>query len=274
LAIAGAAAIALAAPAAASITGVCLDGSIFIVQRLEAVPCREHKLVDPSDVPPVKPQYLPRPYGWEKFNRRNDPNNPYNLIQSPPPIPAATTAPSREEPTAQEAEPSAIRVPQRSEFQTEASSPRGLQLGLQDTELRDLSMIVELSQSRAPAAIQARDSMGRLRLARSRAFEERMRGQLLDRGHSGEQPVVLFVADADADGGGSFYGNLTFVQGSVAFQPSAEDPYQLGVMQGHLGSLSDGTDVLGYVILPEHMNLSEPLDIYWNDRQITATLQP
>ena len=121
LAIAGAAAIALAAPAAASITGVCLDGSIFIVQRLEAVPCREHKLVDPSDVPPVKPQYLPRPYGWEKFNRRNDPNNPYNLIQSPPPIPAATTAPSREEPTAQEAEPSEIRVPQRSEFQTEAS---------------------------------------------------------------------------------------------------------------------------------------------------------
>jgi hypothetical protein len=27
-------------------------------------------------------------------------------------------------------------------------------------------------------------------------------------------------------------------------------------------------------VLPEHMDLSQPMDIYWNDRQVTATLRP
>ena len=48
-------------------------------------------------MPPIKPQNLPRPYGWEKFHRQNDPNNPYNLVEdigSPPtPPPSAQTAP-------------------------------------------------------------------------------------------------------------------------------------------------------------------------------------
>lgn len=270
LALGSVAAIALASPSTASVTGVCPDGSIFIVQRIEAVPCREHKLVDPSSVPPVKPQYLPRPYGWEVFNRRNDPNNPYNLIQSnPAPLPSSPQpSPARE--AAKAPAPPETRVQSRPEFRSDSGAPEGPELGLQATELQDLATIVELSQRRAPAAIEARGAEGRLRLARSAAFEARMRSQLLDHGRSGDQPVVLFVADA----GGTFHGNLTFVQGTMAFHPSADDPFELGVIRGSLGSPTDDTDVLGYVILPEHMKLSQPLDIYWNDRQITTTLQP
>ena len=37
-----------------------------------------------SSRPPLKPEFLPRPYGWEVFNRESDPNNPYNLIDAAP----------------------------------------------------------------------------------------------------------------------------------------------------------------------------------------------
>ena len=93
-----------AAPAGAAITGVCPDGSIFIVQSSDAIPCSQAKRVEPSDVPPIQPELLPRPYGWERFQREADPNNPYNLIegQSPrasaPPPPALPRVPSRRPP--------------------------------------------------------------------------------------------------------------------------------------------------------------------------------
>jgi hypothetical protein len=31
---------------------------------------------------------------------------------------------------------------------------------------------------------------------------------------------------------------------------------------------------LGYVVLPGATDLAEPMDIYWNDRRITAVLAP
>src|SRR5215475_8749804 len=93
-------ALALAAPAGAAISGVCPDGSIFIVQNSDAIPCREAKRVDPQDLPPLQPELLPRPYGWERFNRLADPNNPYNLVDTaappgatPPAPPAPATTP-------------------------------------------------------------------------------------------------------------------------------------------------------------------------------------
>ncbi len=256
---------------------------MFIVQRAESVPCRNAKAVDPSDVPPMKPEYLPRPYGWEIFYRRNDPNNPYNLIQQQPPEPPAPVhrAPddqndprlSREQPVNE------ARVPKRSELQG-GSAPvvrseersDGLVLDLVDAEVEDLAMIVELSQRGTPAAFTDDGSRGRVRLARSLAFEGRMREHLAGRGHASGGPVVLFVADADS--GGSFYGNLTFVQNGIAFHPSNENPYELGVIRGRLGPLENGSSVLGYVVLPERLDPSHPIDVYWNDRQLTATFQP
>ena len=99
-----------------------------------------------------------------------------------------------------------------------------------------------------------------------------MREHLVGRGHASGGPVVLFVADADS--GGSFYGNLTFVQDGIAFHPSNDNPSELGVIRGGLGPLENGSSVLGYVVLPERLDPSHPIDVYWNDRQLTATFQP
>ena len=84
--------------------------------------------------------------------------------------------------------------------------------------------------------------------------------------------MVLFSADTQV--AGSFYGNLTFVQGHIAYQPDSDNPFQLGLLHGTMGELALDDPVLGYVVLPEHIDLSQPLDIYWNDLQITATLTP
>jgi hypothetical protein len=46
------------------------------------------------------------------------------------------------------------------------------------------------------------------------------------------------------------------------------------VIRGQLGPLENGSSVLGYVILPERLDPSYPIDVYWNDRQLTATFQP
>jgi len=279
LAVAG---VSLAAAGSASVTGVCPDGSMFIVQRPESVPCREAKAVDPSDVPPMKPQYLPRPYGWEVFYRKNDPNNPYNLIEGQPVEPPTPVHPtrdngsdpklSREQPVNENWVPAQPNPQSASVPVTPPESPTvESSLNLKDEEVDDLAMIVELSQRRAPASF-SDGSQGRVRLARSLAFEARIREHLGGNGQASNGPVVLFVADADS--GGSFYGNLTFVQNGVAFHPSSDDPYQLGVIRGRLGPLENGHGVLGYVVLPERLDPSLPIDVYWNDRQLTAIFQP
>jgi len=275
-------ALAAAASGSASVTGVCPDGSMFIVQRAESVPCRDAKAVDPSDVPPMKPEYLPRPFGWEVFYRKNDPNNPYNLIQGQPvepPAPAPRAQPRPGDPQPPIEQPLQQGwAPERSDLQkgsepvarVEArTEPAGLELA--DSEAEDLAMIVELSQRRAPASFADDGSQGGMRLARSLAFEARMREHLARSGRA-SGPVVLFVADAGSQGG--FYGNLTFVQDGIAFHPSREDPDQLGVIRGRLGPLENGASVLGYVVLPERLDTSHPIDVYWNDRQLTAIFQP
>ena len=64
---------ALLAPAAqAAISGVCPDGSIYIVQEEAQIPCSDSKRVEPHEVPPLRPQYLPTPYTWQVWNERHD----------------------------------------------------------------------------------------------------------------------------------------------------------------------------------------------------------
>ena len=60
----------------------------------------------------------------------------------------------------------------------------------------------------------------------------------------------------------------------MAFHPDPADPLQFGVLAGAQGALAPGESVLGYVVLPSHVDLAQPLDVYWDDRRITATLQP
>lgn len=281
--VAAASFLSVASPGSASVTGVCPDGSMFIVQRAESVPCRDAKAVEPSDVPPMKPEYLPRPYGWEVFYRKNDPNNPYNLIHEQPPERPAPVERNQGDPNdpplPREPSVNEARVPERSVLQSGLAPVAGSQgridgsaLDLLGTEVDDLAMIVELSQRGTPASFTDDGSRGRVRFARSLAFEARIREHLVGRGRASGGPVVLFSADADSRG--SFYGNLTFVQDGIAFHPSNDDPYELGVIRGQLGPLENGRSVLGYVVLPERLDPSRPMDVYWNDRQLTATFQP
>jgi hypothetical protein len=271
--------------AAESISGVCPDGSIFIVQSPSAIPCSEARRVEPGRVPPIKPEYLPRPYAWQVFQKRQDPNNPYNLVEAGraepdaarPPEPARAPSPGGEPATAPVA---AGAAPAQVAAVAPATPPAPrpfapADLGLGNDEIRDLVAIVELSQERAPALLAEPNAGGPglvLRLARSAAFEGRLRDAWASAGRPGGGPVVLFAAEARS--AVEFYANLTFVQGHVAFHPDPEDARQIGVLRGRQGALAAGEISLGYVVLPAQTDLAQPIDIYWNDRRITATLAP
>jgi hypothetical protein len=278
--------------ASSAITGVCPDGSIFIVQQARDIPCPAAKRVDPNDVPPLNPEFLPRPYGWELFNRETDPNNPYNLVDSArlrggegPVSPAGAPPTSGGQPVApgQAAQPAAPPVPEVAMAPapgqaTPATDPRGkiVDVGLSPGDLADLGTIVDLMQQKAPATLVRPDESGGrravLRVARSFAFERHLLPVLDAQGTPGDGLVVLVRAVADDRV--AFFGNLTFVQGHVAFHPDTASPGQFGVLDGALGRLDAGDSVLAYTVLPQHMDLTEPIDIYWDDRRITATLLP
>jgi len=157
-----------------------------------------------------------------------------------------------------------------------APAARGLDLALAEQDVQDLASIVELMQQRAPATVVKREHLDArptvLSLARSPAFEERVRDALARRGTPAGGPVVLF--SAVAGNRDAFYGNLTFVQGHVAFHPDTDDPAQFGVLDGRLGDQGPADRVLGYAVLPANVDVARPLDIYWDDRQVTATLHP
>lgn len=264
-----------AAPAVAeSITGLCPDGSVFIVQRASAIPCKEARLVEPHEVPPMRPEYLPRPYNWQVYNEIQDPNNPYNLVESarkvremrgdgpPPGLPGT---------------PPAVEAAQAPAQPAIARSFEPQDLGLSDGELRDLFLIVELSQDHAPAAFvqHGAEGVGELyvALAHSAVFERRLHAEWdTAPDEPGGGPVLLFSAVArDAT---EFHGNLTFVQGHLTFHPQADDARQMGVLQGRLGALGADEAVLGYVVLPRQLDPQRSMDIYWDDRRLRTTLAP
>jgi hypothetical protein len=263
----------LAAPdaARASITGVCPDGSFFVVQTAEAIPCSGAKEVEPSNLPPLKPEMLPRPFAWEVFNQQQNPNNPYNLIDAARQVREAR-APGAAEDAAREAGQPAPTPAVSAGPQAAAPAPKPaaahdgpVDLGLSDQDARDLALIVDLSQQKAPAAF-AKGEEGKptltVQVAPSAAFEARLRDVLAGSGRKIAGPVVLFSVRAAARE--SFH----------PIHPDPEDPRQLGLIRGGVGELAPDSGLLGYVVLPEQVQLAQPLDIYWDDRQITATLRP
>ena len=271
--------------AAASITGVCPDGSIFIVQRPESIPCAGAKFVEPHEVPPIKPEYLPRPYTWEVFNSQQDPNNPYNLVDAARQIRATGAPPEADREAAvgsTGSSPRELAQPQVALAPPVSAAPPApqsqlaeLDLGLGAEEIRDLALLVELSQERAPASFESEPAGAvalRVRVAHSVAFETRLHEAWAQHGRELSGPVVLVTAEAFAPG--AFRANLTLAQGHVAFHPDTGDPQQFGLLRGQLGPLAAGDLVLGYAVLPAGMLLHEPLDIYWNDHLLSATLRP
>jgi hypothetical protein len=273
---------AAAAQASNTITGVCPDGSIFIVKRAADVPCRDARRVEPQDVPPIKPEFLPRPYAWQLFQQQQDPNNPYNLVEAARRVreageagespPEAQAAPPAQPP--QSAAPSEAPAPQQMAMvRTEPPLREPEGFGFSEEEIQDLFLIVELAQRRAPATFTP--EVGRevvVRVAQSNAFGTRFRELRTQRGKPATGPVVLFSAVAQT--ATRFHANLTFVQGHMAYQPDTGNQEQFGLLYGRLGELQPQEAVLGYVVLPAGLDPSQPMDIYWNDRRLTATLGP
>ncbi len=262
----------LADPAGATISGVCPDGSIFIVQREADIPCAAAKQVEPDEVPPIKPEFLPRPYAWEVFQQQQDPNNPYNLVDKAREVRAGQIEP--EDAAGQPGvEPPRSAPPPAPPVS--AAPPAPAQLALSPQEKRDLALIVELTQERVPATFERASSGGAptlvVRLAHSRAFEARLHGFWAERGEPPPGPVVLFSAEAAAPG--AFWANFTFAQGHTAFHANPDDPRQMGLIDGSLGPLAAGDAVLGYVVLPADVDVAQPMDVYWNDRRLAATLR-
>ena len=277
----------IAAPAGATISGVCPDGSMFIVKKASDIPCPRAKQVDPHDMPPIRPHYLPRPYAWELHQRQQDPNNPYNLVEDADKMRAHqqddTDAPQRLGDPAQPTQPrpaprhAGPPAPQQASPQPTrplppvASAPLAAEpLALSGDETRDLGLIVELTQDRIPARFGRGDPPTlTLDLAHSRAFAAHVGDW-----YAGETlgPVVLFKATAVAPE--EFHANLTFVQGHHAFTPDRRDPRSFGLLDGTLGAQPAGGVVLGYAVLPDGVDLTRPVDVYWNDRRISIVLQP
>ena len=260
------------ASAALALTGICPDGSIFIVRDGSHIPCPGAKQVDPNEVPPLNPEMLPRPYSWEVFDRQNDPNNPYNMVDAAPHPEAANAGQGHEPAPAPAEEPPRPEERQNATLPPVALAPPSLEVGLSGPELEALGRIVDLMQERAPATLvrDGAEGLAEVRLARSASFEARLHEALERFGASARGPVLLLRAIAGVPD--RFYGNLTFVQGHLAFHPDTGNPAQFGVLEGELGELAAGGQVLAYAVLPEHVDLAEPLDIYWDDRRIRATL--
>ncbi len=265
-----------AAPASAGLTGVCPDGSMFIVQKAESIPCKNAKLVEPDEVPPIRPEYLPQPYTWQIYNQSQNPNNPYNLIDAAREIRALAEGGGvpQAPPGPGVSGPSGGGSP----YGAAPPLPGGpaqvgpLDLGLSDEELQDLFMIVELSQEYVPARFRRETAGGsgvfEVSLARSEAFEDRLRDAWESRGGLGGSAVLIFSAVSKRPV--RFHANLTFVQGHLTYQPDAANARQLGILQGRLGDLEGDELVLGYVVLPGQIDLRRELDVYWNDRRISV----
>jgi hypothetical protein len=271
-------ALALSAGGAAraeSISGVCPDGSMYIVQHESQIPCARSKQVEPVDMPPVRPSYLPKPHPWQIWNEAQDPNNPYNVVDQARQVRELGASPGAG--GAGAAPGAAASALQSAAVAPAEAAPRRdvgpLSLGLGAQDLADLFAIVDLSQERAPARFE-RETVGgegvsRVAFARSRAFEERLANAQRARGLRVEGQVLLFTARSNR--AQEFWPNFTFVQEHITFQPDATSDRQLGVLQGHLGQLNEGEVVLGYVVLPGTFDLdAREIEIYWDDRHTRA----
>jgi hypothetical protein len=205
------------------------------------------------------------------YTESANPNNPYNLIDAAREVRALRSA----------APPPPVGAPEASTpggAPGPAAAPPGapVSLALAEEEVRDLFLIVELSQDSAPARFVKEDAGGSeamaVALAHSAAFEERLRAAHPRAAELGPGPALLFSVVAQR--AEPFHASLTFTQGHLAFSPDAGNPLQLGLLQGRLGELEAGEVVLGWIALPAAMDLRQPMGVYWNDRHLEATFAP
>lgn len=260
------------APAARaeSIVGVCPDGSAFIVQKMADVPCARAKLVDEaSDMPPLRPDLLPRPYTSQLKHQARDPNNPYNLLDAAAKVRRAEEA---KRAMALDTPQVASARPVAQAGTPEAAAEGPLHLDLDQDEMRDLVRLVALRQELAPATFRIEDARGNerliVRVAHSAAFEQRVLDALGEsKGH-----VLLYSARSVRDA--EFHPNFFLVHEGATFRPDPEDPLESGLIVGEPGQLEAGYLVLGYLVIPDRFDPATGLEVWWNDRSVHTILNP
>jgi len=255
------------------IAGVCPDGSAFIVQKKADTPCKRAKFLDdPSDMPPLRPDLLPRPYTWTLDQKARDPNNPYNLVDAAEKMRAAREAQERAEASAPAPVQANATLPGVGSAPADGGAAAPLRLGLTQDEIGDLVRLVALRQELAPATFhiedRRRNEMLVVRLAWSEAFET----QVLDALGTDGKRVLLFSARAIQDA--EFYTNFFFVEGGATFRPDPQDPHEVGWLVGDPGEIESGRMALGYVVVPRRFDPGNPLEVWWNDRSLHVVLAP
>jgi hypothetical protein len=276
-----------------TVAGLCPDGSAFVVARRQDAPCRDPKFVDDaSDLPPLRPQYLPRSHAWQLNRAARDENNPYNLldridrnrmargerpITSEPqtasaPIPATSTQTrGGDGATTTALAPTSLAAPS-ARIVSEKPRETGPSFVMTEDELRDLARLIVLRQQIAPAELTVEDVRGRpqlhLRYAYSPSFEQRAIEALgLD---AAKQRVLIFSVRSEADV--EFFPSFTAIQDGVSFRP--EPSREIGYVVGSAGPMAAGLVGIGYIVLPARVDAARPIDLYWNDRKLGATLSP
>jgi hypothetical protein len=254
-----------------SIAGVCPDGSAFIVQTRGSAPCPNARFVHPSNLPPLRPELLPKPYMWYVDQQQRDTNNPYYLVEQANRMRALR---------AQQLQASRGRADSRARYPdgtAPVSAPAPLQvpgLELDERELGDMVKLIALRQSLAPATLDVKDAHGndqlRIRFAHSGGFEARVLEALGS--DASEQRVLAFYARATAKT--DFHPNFLVVQDGRTFRPDKSTPEEVGLLVGEAGRLDAGLLVMGYFLIPARFDPSRPTEIYWNDRSLVTTLRP
>lgn len=260
-----------------SLSGICPDGSYFIVQSRAAIPCANAHLADPSDLPPVRPYLLPKPYTWYVDQEARNPNNPYNLVETARKIREARAGVTQENATG----PAPARRPEtgatsnapapRARPESPAAAPL---VSLADDELRDLVRLIALRQEAAPAQFEVDDVHGarslRIELAYSASFESFALATL------GRDPrsnrVIVWSAQAVRDA--EFHPNFFVVQSGRTFRPDPQNPAELAFLLGAAGKLPAGEMALGYLVVPANFDPASSLELFWNDRSVEAVLAP
>jgi len=271
--------LAVSARADTSLSGVCPDGSFFIVQTRAAIPCKNARLADPSELPPVRPYLLPKPYTWYVDQEARNPNNPYNVLATAQRIRDARAGipsdggnaqrPAGEAPQATRSPP----VPQGAQVAPPpAQSAQTAPVALGDSDLRDLVRLVALRQEAAPATLEIQNAHGqkslKIEVAYSAAFEGFALQQLGRR--AGESRVLVWTAQAERDA--DFHPNFFVVQSGRTFRPDPEKSGEIGFLLGAPGTLPSGEMAVGYLVMPANFDPAASLQVFWNDRSVSAVL--
>lgn len=272
--------LAAGARADSSLSGVCPDGSFFIVQSRESIPCANPQLADPSDLPPVRPYLLPRPYTWYVDQEAQNPNNPYNLLQTARRIREARAGVSPEaQPAANQ--PATAQAQGMSQGASQRpSAPVGGQqslggaaaVSLADDELRDLVRLISLRQDAAPASLQVKDVHGANSLLIDLAYSASFEAFALDTLGRDRAAYRVLVWSAQADKDAAFQPNFFVVQSGRTFRPDPQNTAELGFVLGTPGKLPAGEMAVGYLVMPASFDPANPLEVFWNDRSVEAVL--